>query len=157
MATGKGYRHTQVGYVTMISIALAIMLELGVLLLILLLGGMSWFAFWFIMAVVVLLVALLCVFSTLTAIVDETCVTASFGPGLLKFSYPLQDIVSAKAVFNSWRYGYGVRLLKTGWLYNVSGLKAVEITLKSGRAHRIGTNEPEKLARAIRKGMKNRG
>jgi hypothetical protein len=35
-------------------------------------------------------------------------------------------------------------------LYNVSGTNAVEIKLRSGRRFRIGTDEPEALARALR-------
>jgi hypothetical protein len=155
MATAKGYRHTQIGYVTMFSLAAAIILELGVFLVLSLSEGMAWPAFWIIIGVVLLLVALLVMFSTLTVIVDDAAVTVSFGPAPITFCYQLKDIVSVKNVMNGWYHGYGVRSIRSGWLYNVSGLKAVEITLKSGRAHRIGTDEPEKLARAIRNRLRN--
>jgi len=37
-----------------------------------------------------------------------------------------------------------------GWLYNVSGLDAVEVTTKSGKKYRIGTDVPAELEQAIR-------
>jgi hypothetical protein len=37
-----------------------------------------------------------------------------------------------------------------GWLYNVSGLRAVEVGLKSGRKYRVGTDEPERLEAALK-------
>ena len=43
----------------------------------------------------------------------------------------------------------GIRWWGHGWLYNVSGFKAVEIELASGKRLRIGTDEPERLAQAI--------
>jgi hypothetical protein len=41
------------------------------------------------------------------------------------------------------------------WLWNVSGLNAIELTLKNSKRFRIGTDEPEKLVDAIKvnKGM----
>jgi hypothetical protein len=39
------------------------------------------------------------------------------------------------------------------WVWNVSGLDAVELTLRSGRRFRIGTDEPEELAKAIAMNM----
>ena len=49
-----------------------------------------------------------------------------------------------------WWWGWGVRYYGQGWLYNVSGLDAVEIRLKSGKHIRIGTDEPEALVAEIR-------
>ncbi|MFH1253014.1 MAG: hypothetical protein V1664_01635 [Candidatus Uhrbacteria bacterium] len=58
-------------------------------------------------------------------------------------------IKTTKAVRNSWYCGWGIRLTSHGWLFNVSGLSAVEITMKNGRSYRIGTDEPEKLTAVI--------
>ncbi|MDY7014940.1 MAG: hypothetical protein SVX43_15355 [Cyanobacteriota bacterium] len=57
----------------------------------------------------------------------------------------------AVAVKNPWYYGWGIRLTPRGWLFNVSGLDAVEISLNSGRHFRIGTDRPRELERAIRR------
>lgn len=50
---------------------------------------------------------------------------------------------------NKWWYGWGIRLTPHGWLYNVSGLDAVELHLTGGRKVRLGTAEPAQLSRAI--------
>jgi hypothetical protein len=52
-------------------------------------------------------------------------------------------------VRNRWYYGWGIRITPRGWLYNVSGLDAVELALKNGKCVRIGSDEPHALARAI--------
>ena len=36
-----------------------------------------------------------------------------------------------------------------GWLYNVSGWEAVEITLPSGKRFRLGTDEPRRLEQVL--------
>jgi hypothetical protein len=46
-------------------------------------------------------------------------------------------------------YGWSIRLTPHGWLYSVSGLAAVELTLQDGKRLRIGTDEPERLCQAI--------
>ncbi len=54
-----------------------------------------------------------------------------------------------KAVRNPWYYGWGIRLTPLGWLYNVSGLSAVDVVLEDGRHVQIGTDQPEALERAL--------
>ena len=46
--------------------------------------------------------------------------------------------------------GWGVHFVGDGWLYNVFGLDAVRISMKSGKIIYIGTDEPQVLAAAIR-------
>jgi hypothetical protein len=53
-------------------------------------------------------------------------------------------------VTNPWWYGWGIRLIPGGWMWNITGNQAVELKLKSGRLLRIGTDEPEALETAIR-------
>ena len=89
-------------------------------------------------------------FSGLTVRVDRTSVVARFGPGLFGKTISLSDIVACKVVRNRWWYGWGIRKIPGGWLYNVSGLDAVEFTMRSGKVYRIGTDEPFSLAEAVR-------
>jgi hypothetical protein len=42
-----------------------------------------------------------------------------------------------------------MRLIPNGWLYNMSGTKGIELQLKSGRVVRIGSANPEELAREV--------
>jgi len=88
-------------------------------------------------------------FGSLTVEVDDGEVRHWFGPGFWKKSYQLLDIESSTAVRNSWFWGWGIRLTPNGWLYNVSGLDAVQLQLRSGRKLRIGTDDPKGLVEAI--------
>jgi hypothetical protein len=91
----------------------------------------------------------LVIFSRLTIRVDDSRLAWWFGPVVLRKSVSLADIVDATPVRNAWWYGWGIHLTPRGWLYNVSGLEGVEVTLQSGRRFRLGTDEPAALALAI--------
>lgn len=137
------YRHTQSGTLILVSLAVvAIVMSVtstatrGSEMVLLLLGG-------------ILLMGIL--FGTLTVEVARGAVRCWFGPGLIRKQYALTDIVEVETVRNHWYYGWGIRYTPRGWLFSVSGLDAVELTLSSGRHFRIGTDEPEELERAIRR------
>ena len=95
------------------------------------------------------LVFLALAFSTLTIEVAPGVLSWRFGFGLWRRSVPLAEIASVTAVRNPWWYGWGIHKTPRGWLYNVSGLQAVEIVLKSGSVFRLGTDEAARLARAL--------
>ena len=59
------------------------------------------------------------------------------------------DIRSVEVVRNRWIYGWGIRWIRGGWMWNVWGLDAVELQLSSGKKFRIGTDEPGELAAAL--------
>jgi hypothetical protein len=88
-------------------------------------------------------------FSSLTIEVTPTRLIWFFGPGLLRKSIDLKAILGVTPVRNPWWYGWGVHLTPRGWLYNVGGLDAVELTLSSGTTLRIGSDEAAALARAL--------
>jgi|SRR6185436_4377582 len=138
------YHHTQVGRVTLIALATGMAV----------LGGLI--ALIREPAVEVLLVALLGVlaltavcFSTLTVTVDGRSVSVRFGPGLIRRRIQLDQVRAARPVKNLWWYGWGMHWSPHGWLWNVSGLGAVELDLGHGRCFRIGTDEPDELAASI--------
>lgn len=63
----------------------------------------------------------------------------------------LEEVASVKTVKNHWYYGWGIRLWlwpKT-WIFNISGFGAVEIKMKNSALYRIGSDEPERLEKAI--------
>jgi hypothetical protein len=99
--------------------------------------------------VIVLLLLLTVLFRSLTVEVDDEELRHYFGPKFWKKTYLLQDIESIEQVRNSWIFGWGIRLTPHGWLYNVSGLDAVEITLRSDRKFRIGTDDPQGVLAAV--------
>lgn len=88
-------------------------------------------------------------FTSLTVEVNATHLVWSFGPGVWRNAIALASIASATAETNKWWWGWGIHRTPRGWLYNVSGLKAVEVTMLDGRRVRIGTDEPDELATAI--------
>ncbi len=137
------YKHTQIGRVTLAVLAAVLLIE--------------FFAFrfidesamiGFILLAVLILVGLL--FGALTVSLDAEYIKISFGIGVVKKKYPLAPIVRYEEVKNKWWYGFGIRLTPHGWLYNVSGLQAVEIEFENGKKIRIGTDEPQTLIQAIR-------
>jgi len=104
------------------------------------------------LALVVLVVvgAMLALFSFLTVEIEGDTITCKFGVGLVRKRIALADIESAKAVRNHWLVGWGIRWVPGHyWVWNVSGLDAVELAMKDGSRFRIGTDEPEVLARAL--------
>jgi len=105
------------------------------------------------MAGLALVTLLLCIllFWSLTVEVTADKLTVSFGPGVIRKSFQVEDIHNVRVVRNSWWYGWGIRLTPHGWLFNVSGFDAVELELKNNRKFRIGTDDPQQLLTAIRR------
>ena len=88
-------------------------------------------------------------FDSLTVRVSHDLVEISFGIGIIRKQFDVGNIRRARVVKNKWYYGWGIRLTPHGWLYNVSGLDAVEIIMDNGKQYRIGTDQPNELENAI--------
>jgi hypothetical protein len=102
---------------------------------------------------VTLAVLLLCLafLSTLTVVADDDGIAVRFGPvPLIRRRFRWSQIRSSSAVRYSWLSGFGIRWSTSGWMFNVSGLDAVELRLDNGRKFRIGTNDPAGLDSFIR-------
>ena len=104
-----------------------------------------------------LLLVCLFLFRSLSVEVTRDRLTVWFGPGLIRRTFPADDILDSGIVRNPWHYGWGIRLTPSGWMFNVSGLDAVEIVLRNGRRFRIGTDEPLPLSTAIREVQRGTG
>jgi hypothetical protein len=139
------YQKTQFGKITAISLVSALLI-------------IGYFGVYYSNFPSLLLVALvlfgilllsLILFYKLTVIVDDHNIQIIFGIGLIKKRFNLKDINSCRSVKNRWYYGLGIRLTPHGWLYSVSGLRAVEILMKDGKKYRIGTNDPEGLLKSV--------
>ncbi len=96
------------------------------------------------------MIAVLVIFRSLTIEIDSSELRCYFGDGLIRRRIPLTDIADAVAVRNKWYYGWGVRLIPSGWMFNVSGLDAVELTFVSGKRFRIGTDRPQEVIEALK-------
>jgi hypothetical protein len=78
---------------------------------------------------------------------------ASLGIGLIRKRVRIAEIVGCESIRIRWWYGWGIHLTPYDWLYNVSGLEAVAITLRNGRKFALGTDDPHGLVEAIQAAM----
>jgi hypothetical protein len=135
------YHHTQPGTVTLV-ICMAIG-AVGVAI-IWRTGQMS------MLPMLIILFAVGLIFHSLTVEVAGAELRWHFGPRLWTYRLPLDEIASVSIVRNKWWNGFGIRTAPGFRLYNVSGLDAVELQLKSGDIRRIGTDDPQGLAAALK-------
>jgi len=135
------YKHVQFGTLTVSLLVAAIVL-------LVLLG---FIVEWHTVTIGVLLTLLVCValFYSLTVEISNDHLGIHFGVGIVKKRFEIKNIEEAYPVRNRWHYGWGIRLFPHGWLYNVSGLDAIEIMMSSGKRYRIGTDQPNELAQAV--------
>ena len=101
---------------------------------------------WVVLVTLAITAALL---TTLTVRVTSDRVEWRFGPGVVRFSLPLAEITSVAVTRTPFWAGIGIHWIFTGWVYNVSGRDAVELTKRDGSKAWIGTDEPARLAAAI--------
>ncbi len=141
------YEHTQIGYLT-------ICVLFGAAIFIAVMGivapadrdGLLISA----MIEVILLICAIA-FSKLTIKIDGETLRACLAMGLICKKAPLAEIAACEPIRIRWWYGWGIHLTPYGWLYNVSGLDAVAITLRNGRKFALGTDDPNGLTAAIRR------
>lgn len=141
-AGSRAYLNVQLGYVT-ISVLILIALALTCML-----NMQSLRPKEFLIAICVLAIVT-SMFATLTTQVNDRKVKWYLGIGLIHKTVDLSEIDAHITVRNKAWWGFGIRLIQNGWLYNVSGLRAVELKLSNGKVVRIGSDEPEAFNQAI--------
>jgi hypothetical protein len=139
------YHHTQPGTLMLVAMLIASVVTAAMAYL-----NPSPTARWFPWAIPLGFVLVGWLFSSLTVEVSDEEVRWHFGPGIWSYQIPLAEIASVQIVRNSWLNGFGIRMRPGFRLYNVSGLDAVELRLKSGDIRRIGTDDPQGLAASLR-------
>jgi hypothetical protein len=140
------YKHTQIGYVIIWSLLAIILIASGAVI-----GSSSHHEPTVVVSIILL--ACLVLFYKLRITIEGETLCASFGPGIIRKSVRLAEIVGCEPIRIRWWYGWGIHLTPCGWLYNVSGLDAVAITLRSGRKFALGTDDPHGLTTAILAGI----
>lgn len=140
-ADSSMYEHTQFGTVIVIISVIAITLSFW----------MTLKTKWSLGASIALAISIivLSLFYNLTVEVNQNAIRCSFGIGLISKTITIDEIEKAHYVRNPWYFGWGIRSISNGWMFNVSGFDAVELTLKSNDQFRIGTNDPSGLLSAI--------
>jgi hypothetical protein len=109
---------------------------------------------WLPVAVLIVLLAVAAMFSSLTVEVSENELRWYFGPGFWTYRLALSDIETVAVVRNHWWNGFGIRMAAGFRLYNVSGLDAVELRQRSNDICRIGTDDPQGLAAALKSSVR---
>ncbi len=143
---GATYRHSQSTVVPVI-----VFLVLAAILLVPnLFNGAPVDAVLIIIAMLILVGFVLLGFNRLTVEVAGDEVRVVFRWGWPRRVIDLGTVHRVDVVRNKWWYGFGIRITPHGWLYNVWGLDAVQLNYRDGKAFRIGTDEPEALAEALR-------
>ena len=135
------YRHTQRGSVILSFLGGGVLFVLGGLAIA---GSHP-----VLIAMLAVMVACAILFRSMSIEIGDNILAWSFGSGLIRKSVRIADVQCAQVVRNRWLYGWGIHWTPHGWLYNVSGLAAVEIRLKSGKRFRLGTDESEAVVHAI--------
>ena len=149
MLSTPRYHHRQFGTVLVGSLAASALVLAGL--------GLALGDRVFVFGGLVMMGVVALLFYDLTVEIDATYLTFRFGVGLIRKRISLVDIVAVQSVRNSWLHGWGIHRTPHGWLYNVSGWEAVEITLVTGKRLRLGTDEPERLAQVLRAAKRERG
>jgi len=136
----KNYQHTQPARAIVISLTIAgLVFAVGSIFCHPLISG----------AIVPFVVAYF--FRSMTIEISDTELAWHFGSGLPRKSVALSDVVSAQPVRMALWNGWGIHYTPQGWLYNVSGLGAVCVTLRNGKRFCLGSDEPEVLAGRLAK------
>jgi len=91
-------------------------------------------------------------FYGLTTNVNQDVLTVSFRIGLVRKRINIREIEHIIATKNNHLYGWGIRFIPGGTLYNISGSEAVELRFKdSKRVIRIGTQNITQLTEELTK------
>ncbi len=106
-------------------------------------------------SIMALILFFLASFTTLTVFIDENYLRIKFGYGIFEKKFSVKEVVSVASVKNHWYYGWGIRVWfwPYMWIYNISGLNAVEIIMRNGKIYRIGTDTPSELEAAIKQAV----
>ncbi len=137
----KQYKHTQIGYL-LLTLYSIVVLFVGYL------NIMTDFHPFALTGLIIILIVLW-IFTRLTVTVDDRMIKIQFGLRIIRKVFLLKDIEAHRVVKNPWYYGWGIRFTPRGWLFNVSGFSAIELRMKNGKQYRIGTDDPDNLARAL--------
>lgn len=135
------YRHTQIGWTLIFFLGLGCFLVAGLTAL----TGPNVVSY----AVFALLALCLLAFTTMTVTVNPGELEVILGRGLIRNRIALHEIETAAIVRNPWYYGWGIKFIPGGRLWNVHGFHAVEVILLNRRRYRIGTDDPQGLIQAL--------
>jgi hypothetical protein len=136
------YTHVQRGS-TAITVAIAVTLGAAALMIGILASQptMPTWAWATVIIPIAITIPILFIFSRMKVEVGRAELRWGFGTGSPRWSIPIAEIRNVAAVNNPWYFGIGIHLTPSGWLYNVGGSDAIEVTRTNGKRVRIGTDD----------------
>jgi hypothetical protein len=91
-------------------------------------------------------------FYGLTTKINSDTIIVSFGVGLIRKKIQLKRVKTVDTIKSPWYYGWGIRIIPNGTLYNLSGTDGVELKFNdTNRIIRIGTKDSLTLKKEIEK------
>jgi hypothetical protein len=102
--------------------------------------------------VTVICILIYFLFYGLTTKITSDTITVSFGVGLIRKKIQLKRVNTVDTIKSPWYYGWGIRIIPNGTLYNISGTDGVELKFNdTNRIIRIGTKDSSTLKKEIEK------
>jgi len=99
-----------------------------------------------------IMVTITLMFYGMSTTIDSKRITIRFGIGLIRKTIALNKVEKIDSVINPWLYGWGIRYIPNGMLYNVSGSEGIELNFNdTHKIIRIGTEDPARLKMEIEK------
>lgn len=133
------YQHRQFGKAIVWPLGLSVVLGL-------IIAAIDWPRAYIGLGVAGICLACAYLFSSLSIEVTDRHLRWTFGPGIISKQVSLTDVYDAQVTQTQFVDGWGIHWTGRGWLYNVSGFRAVAIKLKWGKRFLLGSDEPEQLA-----------
>ena len=91
-------------------------------------------------------------FYGLTTKITSDTITVSFGVGLIRKKIQLKRVKTVDTIKSPWYFGWGIKIIPNGTLYNISGADGVELKFNdTNRIIRIGTKDSLTLKKEIEK------
>ena len=99
-----------------------------------------------------IIIVVFSLFYGMTTKIDSEKINITFGVGLIQKNIAVAKIKSVKTAKSSWLSGWGIRFIRNGMLYNISGLNCVELSFHdTDRIIKIGTKDSAHLKTEIEK------
>lgn len=146
---GTPYRTVQWSWIPIPVILFLVIVEFVVLWSLQESGELSFGVVIFTSAISTVVIIVVLAFARQIVEVDDNEVRTWFGLGWPKKAISFTNVTAVRKVRNSGWYGWGIRWIPNGTMYNTWGYEAVELELTSGRVFRIGTPDRNGLAEAI--------
>jgi hypothetical protein len=89
-------------------------------------------------------------FYGMTTKIEDNVLRIYYGIGLIRKTIPLSEVKTVQVVTTPWYYGWGIRVIPNGMLYNIRGVAAVELSFKDRPGIiRIGSGNARALQEAV--------